>query len=350
MATKLSKDIKEPSILVKPVSRFGGLDTIHVGLIILVAILVLTILVMSYNTKITITNATNVTQQCKYGAANGTCITPVHNQSQVMMYAKRVLAGYINFNSSLSLLPYLSNVSAMNVSYLAGSREWYASVPYKSPTSNSSYIITMAIRDSNLSLAGVLFQGVGPAVISASYVAAPGVVHLAGQTGCLTGNSVKADWIVDPYAPGGISSLVAATKLRNEFGSSLNLSVDALFTQYSTTIAGTYGLNNTMNLERYMICGSVQSNFTGFVSALNASYPGTYMPESVLQGIVQRSGFNMTSLGSCMASSQQLIDAQYALAKHYNVTSSPVVVTDCQYESLPQTARQGICYSDPSLC
>jgi hypothetical protein len=346
MAAKLSKSIKEPSILVKPVSRFGGLDSIHITLMVLVAILILIVVAISYNTQVPVTNSTTSAQQCTAGQ----CSAPIHNATQVKRYAERVLAGYVGLNSSIALLPYLSNVSAMKVSYLAASKEWYATVPYTSPTSNSTYAITMAIYDSNLTLAGTLFQGVGPSSIPQNYVIAPGVVKLAGKTSCSANGPLQQEWFMDPYAPGGISSILEAEALQQKYAGKLNVSIREIFTQYSTAVADQYGLNGTLNLERYIICGSAQDNFTGFMRSLNASYSGTYVPLSVLQGIAQQSGFNMTSLDSCIASSPRLIDGQFATARYYNITSAPSVLTDCQYVSLPQTAMNAVCYARGSLC
>lgn len=342
---KASSKISEPSIIVKPVSRFGGLDNIHVALIILVAILILVVIAISYNTKITVINETqNSTQTCV-----SNCITPTHNATQARMYAERVLAGYSSLNGTVSLLPYLTNVSAMKASFLPALRQWYVSMPYTNPSGNATYTITIAIYDSNLTLAGTLFQGVSPPV-SKNYVVAPGVIQLAGQTSCSSSGSVQQDWFIDPYSPGGIQSLTQLTSLQNEFGSKINASIKPLFTQYSDAVSSTYGVNSTENLEKYILCGSQQSNFTGFVAALNASYSGSYMPLSVLQGIAAKSGFNGTSFNSCIANSQSAIDAETVVARYYNITSSPSVLTDCQYISLPQTSRNAICYARPGLC
>ncbi|MCL4365337.1 MAG: hypothetical protein M1569_03465 [Candidatus Marsarchaeota archaeon] len=345
--TRLSKNISEPSILVKPVSRFGGLDNIHIALMILVVILILLLVVMSYNTKITVINATT----------NGTAaMTPaitntIHNASQVRLYAERVLAGFSDLNSSISLLPFISNVSDMNISYVPSLKEWYVTFPYALPANKSkSYLYSFMVRDSNLSLAGVFSQGITPPSVGQDYVISPGVIKIAHQTSCSFGKPLQVYWFVDPYAPGGIPSLVTAENLQNRFGGRINITIKPLFTQYSSAVANTYGLNNTLALEKYLLCGENQKNFSGFIHSVNASYSGTYMPAYIIKGIAEQSGFNMPSLASCISSSQEVINNQVVVAKYYNITSSSSVVTDCQYLSIPETAQQAICYANSTLC
>ncbi len=346
---RLEKNLKEPSILVRPVSKFGGLDNIHIALIILVVILILLVVVISYNTTISVVNLTSGAN-CTYGSANGKCITPIHTAAQAKLEAEKILAGYSATNGSISILPYLADVDAANVSYMAGTRQWYASIPYTAPLGSNTYTLGILMDDPNLSTFSTFVQAAGqPPSVSMNYVAAPGVIKLADHASC-GGNATQIYWFIDPYAPGSVQSLVNATRLQAAYGSRANLSVKILFTQYSQRIVNTYGLNNTLNLGKYILCGSVQKNFTGFARALNASYSGTYMPQYVLLGIASSSGFNMSSLNSCIASSQSVINAQAVQASYYNVTSPTAVVTDCQYLSIPQTAEKAACYSNNSLC
>ncbi len=347
---RLNKKLSEPSILVKPVSKFGGLDNIHVALIVLVVILILLIVVMSYTNKISVVNITQG-NNCTYGSVNGTCTSPINNQSQAKLEAEKILAGYSTSNSSLSLLPYLSNVNGANVSYLPATRQWYASIPYSSPTTSNTYLLGILMKDSNLSKFTTFVQALGgTSSPTKNYVVAPGVIKLYGQSSCGSG-STQAYWFIDPYAPGSVPSLINATSLESKFAGRINVSVKILFTEYSQRIANTYGLNNTLNLGKYILCGSVQNNFTGFAKSLNSSFTGTYMPSYILQGIAEQSGFNMTSLNSCIASSSQsVMNSQALQAKYYNITSSTAVLTDCQYLSIPQTARAAACYANSALC
>ncbi len=347
---KLNKKLSEPSILVKPVSRFGGLDNIHIALLVLVVILILLMVAMSYNTKISIIN-TSQGANCTYGSVNGTCAAPLHTQAQAKLAAEKVLAGYSTSNTSLSILPYLSNVNMANVSYLPATGQWYVSIPYRSPVGSNTYLLGIFMQDSNLTKFSTFVQTVGsnPAVTD-NYVAAPGVIKLAKQSSCGT-PTTQSYWFMDPYSPGAVQSLLNATSLESKYGGKLNVSIKILYTQYSQSVAATYGLNNTLNLGRYILCGSVQKNFTGFAKALNASYPNTYMPAYILSGIASQSGFNMTSLNSCISSStQSVMNAQAFQAKYYNITSPLAVLTDCQYLSIPQTAGAAACYANNSLC
>lgn len=349
---RLNKKVSEPSILVKPVSRFGGLDNIHVALIVLVAILVLLVVAISFTTSISIVNVTNATaQNCTYAMVNGTCVHPIHTISEAKLAAERILAGYSTSSSSASLLPYLSDVAAANVSYIAQTGQWYASIPYTSTSGNETYLLGILMQDSNLSKFTTFVQMVGiNSSLSDNYVASKGTIKLYGQPSCGIGTT-QAYWFIDPYAPGSIPSLVNATNLQSKFSSRLNVTVKIQYTQYSQKIANTYGLNNTLSLGRYILCGSVQENFTGFVKSLNASYyQGEYMSPQVLSGIASRSGFNMTALNSCMASSQSVMRVQAEQAAKYNVTSPSAVVVNCQYLAIPQSASQAVCYANSSLC
>lgn len=344
---RLNKKIEEPSILVKPVSRFGGLDNIHVALIVLVAILVLLVVAMSFNTKITVINET--CQNCTSNASSS--VGASHTPSEALLQAEKVLASYANSNSSLSLLPYLSNVNAANVSYLKGPRQWYVSIPYTGPINGKSYLFGIMMSDSNLSKFSTFVQDINPSAISQNYVASYGVVKLHGETSCTAqNNSVPVYWFIDPYAPGTVAGLRNVSALKQRFGSRVNVSVKLLTSQYSLAVANTYGLNNTLMLGKYLICASTQSNFTGFVNAVSSTYQDSYMPSYLLRELAAQSGINTTSFNSCLASSQSIINGQYVQAKYYNITSSSAVLTSCQYLSIPQTAQDAVCYSDPSLC
>ncbi len=341
---KLNRKISEPSILVRPVSRLGGLDNIHLALIVLVAILLLLVIAMSFNTKITVLNST--CQNCSSSQYSTT-----HTSGQVLLQAEHILASYSSYNTSLSLLPYISNVSAAKVSYLQDLGDWYVSIPYIGPINGKSYTFGLLINDSNLSKFSPMTQTISPASISQNYVISEGVVKLHGSTSCpLQNGSVPVYWFIDPYAPGAVSSLINASNLERRFGGNVSLSVKLLTSQYSLQVANTYGLNNTLLLGKYLICASGQRNFTAFVNAVNSTYQDRYMPAYLLRELALQSGINSTSFNSCLASSQEMINGQYVQAKYYNITSSSVVLTDCQYLSVPQTAVNAVCYSNSSLC
>ncbi len=346
---KLNNKINEPSILVKPVSRFGGLDNIHIALMALVVILILLVVAVSHNTTITIVNATNVT---KTNVTNSTPGTPIHTATQAKLQAERILASYLNENNSLSLLPYLSDVNDANVSYIQSSRQWYISIPYVGPANGKTYLFGILMSDANLSKFSTFAQDINPSAVSQNYVVSQGVIKLYGRTSCTApNNSVPVYLFMDPYAPGSIQSLHNITELEQRFGDKVNVSIKILNTQYSVAIADAYGgLNNSLQLGKYLLCASTQRNFTAFVNAVNSTYQGKYVPAYLLQELAGQSGLNTTSLSSCVASSQAAINAQFTEAQYYNVTSSPAVLTSCEYLSIPQTVQNAVCYSDPSIC
>lgn len=344
---KLNKKIDEPSILVKPVSKFGGLDNIHMALIALVVILILLIVALSHNATITVVNST--CQNCT--ATNSTLGMPIHTQAQVSMQAQRILASYASLNNSLALLPYFSNVNGANISYIKSTKQWYVTVPYQGPTNGKTYLFGIMINDSNLSKFNTFVQDINPTSVSQNYVVSQGVVKLHGQTGCTSADgAVPVYWFMDPYAPGAIRSLHNATMLEQKFGNKVNVSIKILTTQYSVAIAQGYGLNNTLELGKYLLCASTQDNFTGFVNAVNATYQNTYVPAYILDELAGQSGMNTTALSSCVDNSQAAINSQFTQAHYYNITSSSAVLTSCQYLSIPQTAQSAVCYSDPSMC
>ena len=127
MKEKNAAHIKEPGLLVRPLGRFGGLDGIHITLIIVIALLFVLLAVVSYARPVVITNSTSLAN-CTYGIFNGSCARPMHNTTQIKGLTGRILASYASVNSSLSLLPFISNVSSTNVTYLPASGEWYVSV------------------------------------------------------------------------------------------------------------------------------------------------------------------------------------------------------------------------------
>ena len=349
---RLSKRISEPSILVRPISKFGGLDNIHIALLVLVAILIMLLITVSYNTKIYVINA-SISRAANLAPGNSTnysAIAPRNTASGIKLAAERILASYGTINSSLSLLPYLSNVAAANESYMPNTKQWFVSIPYTGPINGKKYLFTMTISDLNTSSFTPFVQTTSPKSVSNDYVISNGIVKLSGTTSCQSGSSVPVYWFIDPYAQGSMQSLQNLISLRSMFGSRVNVTLKILYAQASQGIAATYGLNNTMQLGKYLLCASSQGNFAGFVKAVNTTYQGTYIPAYQLQTLAGESGLNTTSLDACVASSQSAINAQAVQAKYYNITSSAAVLTSCEYLSIPQTAQDAVCYANPTAC
>lgn len=345
------KEIEESSVLVKPISRFGGLDNIHLAMLILITILIATLLLVSYSSPIAYNQtAKNNTQHCPY-YVNSSCITPTHNSSEVLMAASTLLASYTYLNSSLSILPFYTNISKAKVSFIPLQDAWYVSVPSSPPPNNATFYINMVISDKNLSAITPFIEMTRPSTNNRNYVVSDGVIQIYGKSSCASSNKTEMYWFMDPYSPGAISSLNKMIELENYFGSSLNLTPEMMFSpQYSGTVASVHGNNNTRALGSYIYCASKEPQFPNFVSALESAYSGSYLSPNTLYLLARSSGMNMTSLSSCLSSSYSAINAQNYFSNYENIVSSVAVVTDCQYLAIPQTAMQSVCYANSSLC
>lgn len=339
---KAENQIKEPSMVVRPVSKLGGLDYIHVALAALVVILIALLLVVSYGKPTTTTNHT-------VNTTNVTGVKALHNSTQVKMIMERFLASYQNINSSFSLLPFSSNVSAINVSFVPSLREWYSTVPVRWPGTNQTFTLSAIVNDLNGSVVLSQVQISRPAALSSNYVVAQGVVKVSGAYACGT-NQTSLYWFIDPYTPGSLQSLSNMTALRSKYGGELNATVKILFSQYSERIADAYGLNNSEALGEYLFCASTQDNFSGFVNNVEVQSANGYVSRSALSQLANVSKLNTSALNTCLSTSLQKINYQALLAQHYNITSSPLTLTDCQYLAIPQTTNNALCYDNNRFC
>lgn len=352
MAKKQTKaQINEAKIVLKPIGRYGGLDNIHIALLVLVAVLIALLLVISYSKpQIIIENTTNTSSTCVYGVMNGSCVYPTHNESSVLRQLGKIIASYEFVNGSLSLLPYYSIIQNTTFGYLPISKVWLAVVPVINPATGNTFSTSFLIYDSNLSLVNPYIQTVRTSQVLSDYVVSQGVVRLSNQAVCGMQAPLPVYWFIDPYAQGSISSLSNLTAVESKYGSKLNLSLKVLFASESQNIAKTYGDNNTRALGKYLFCSSKQSGFSNFVTTLNAVYSGSYLSPSLLSSLANQSGLNIPQLRGCMLNSTSAINAQALLAQYYNVTSTPSVVTDCVYSAIPQTERNAICFANSTIC
>ena len=347
---------KEPEIVIRPIGKFGGLDNIHIALIALVAILVMLMAIIAYSKPQVLVSSNVSNTTCSSFCANqiaSLSIKPLHTQSEIINYTERVLATYnfINMNSSLGIyLPFYSNVSMINASYSPSSGEWYVVVPIKNPISNSTLYASFEIYDKNLTLARSYIQTISPNKILSYKVVYPGVIAVPGKFACNIASPVQVFWFIDPYAPGSIYSLEQILKLENEFGSNVNVSVKILFGAYTDLIGSRYGVFNAQELGKYILCASEQKNFSNFVINLNALYSNNYMNNQTLYTIAKYSGLNIPMLNSCILNSTTLINRQTLLAEYYNITATPAVIVNCKYLTLPQTAANGVCFTNETLC
>ncbi len=353
MYMKTKKDsVKEPSVVIRPLGAMGGLDNIHLGLVVLVVVLVALLLAVARSKPVPVVanyTSSNSAQNCTYGIIGGKCVLPENNVSQITRVAERFLASYNYINTSLSLLPYISNVSEMKMAYDASDAQWYVSMPAKNPGSNSSFTFAMMINDRNTSQVTPLIQTVRPGMLGSDFVVSKGVVQIAGQPECAVSSPLQIYWFMDPYSPGAIASLSNLTSLRSRLGSRINASVKILYTQYSQAVASLHGLNQTLALGSYLFCASGQRSFEGFYTSIGAVYNGSYISPSQLGSLAQSSGLNMSGMEKCLGSAQAIVQRQGLLAHYYNITSSPAVVTDCRYLAIPQTELSAIRYANSSL-
>lgn len=351
-AGKKGKESKTPEVIIRPVSGLGGLDTIHLALLALVIILIGIVVVLSFSKPVVIIrNVSNSTSlNCTYAYA-GACVAPSHNASQVKTQVGKILASYINMNNSLSLsLPFYANVSGTSASFLPSSSEWYVVVPMLNPVGGAPYKTSFLLYDSNLTMVAPFIQTVAPSKILSNEVVSEGVIQVSGRTACATQAPMQLFWFIDPYAPGSVQSLSTFLYLEGRLGSGLNASIKLVYGPYSRLVGSAHGYNNTVALGRYILCASSQSAFSKFVPNLESAYSNSYISPSELNTIANYSGLDLSALNACMASSTSAIAAQGYLASYYNITSTPMAITDCQYLSIPQTSYNATCYANESIC
>ena len=335
------QNIKEPSIVIKPIGRFGGLDGIHVALAVLVVILVALLALVAY---------TQPAYLVPSNSSNSLAYNSVHNASQIKLVAERYIAAYRNTNSSLSLLPYYTNVSGMNASYSPQSHYWYVRAPFLNPITKQTIYISLYINDKNTSLVMPFLQTSGVSSFGSDHIVSSGVIQLQGRAACTSSNQVNVYWFTDPYAPGAIQTLGNATALQGRFGSHVNVSMEILFTSYTQQIGSTQGLANAEALGQYIFCASRQPNFSGFVANLQSRYTGAYISPSTMNAIASSSNLNLAQMNACISNSTAPLNNQQYFGAFYNITTTPAVITNCEYLSIPQTASSAVCLTNSSLC
>ncbi len=349
---------EDVDVVIRPITRSGGLDNIHIALIALVIILIALLFVISGSSKIMIVNSTNTTTTIytgilasNYTCTNGKCSQPMHSISQVRNYTEQVLASYSYVNGSISLISYFSDIANATYSYVPKDGRWYVTVPEINPSTGTKFDYSLVIHDSNLSIDYASVETVKPSQVVRNKVVAQGVISVNNKLTCSIQNPVQISWFMDPYAPGAVSSLNNVTALENKFGGSVNLTIKILFRGSTAQIANQSGsLFNAQELGKYILCASEQSNFARFRLNLESAYGGSYLSQPILQSISNSSRLNITQLNSCISNSTPLLNRQSLLAQYYNITTTPVAVVNCKYLALPQTAIQAVCYNNSSTC
>ncbi len=327
---------QEPVFLVKPISRYGGLDNLHISLIALAALLAILAFVLA-NFHSTVV--------CAAGELNGTCVTPSHTSAQAISAAGKIIAAYSSFNSSLSLLPYYSLINESKASYLANRDEWLVTVPYVDPFTNEQVNLTLIIRDSNLTLAQSSMQTVAPSSYSNKSVVALGTIGLPGRSDCSYSAPVPVYMFTDPYAPHALADISSAINFSAAHASQVNTSYKFIFSNYAISKYTQYGVNATQLLGGYLACASAQPRFAQFVGNLSTVYDGSPLSGSLLYQIANASGLSMGEFSSCMNNVSDALVHQAQLAYIYNVTVNPSFVVNCRYSTIPSQLGHAVGYA-----
>jgi hypothetical protein len=335
---------KEPVFIVKPALKNFGLDYLHITLIALVIILVVLALALSTFKPGTIVKTCSNGSACN--STNNSTSGTIHTSAQALIAAKNALASYSNLNTSLSLIPYYSLVNQSKVDYLNNSKEWLVIVPYIDPLANGTvFNISLLFYDSNLTLASAYIQTLKPAVTTNNSVVGLGTVQLSGQIACKTSKPVPLYIITDPYSPGMLKTLDAAVNASEKYKGSINASYYFIFSGYSQSFYNGYGELDTQQMGRYLYCASNQRNFPQFVSNLSIAYTGRPLSNLTLYQVSLGSNLNTTMLNVCMQNVTTSLNYQSEFANLYHIVSTPTIIVNCQYTTLPQTLDYAINYS-----
>jgi hypothetical protein len=336
---------KEPVFIIRPANKMLGLDYLHITLIVLVIILAVLAFALS-----TFKQAT-VTTNCQYGSVNATCNSTVHNSTQALAAAEKDIAAYSNVNTTLSLIPYYSLVNESKVDYLPSNKEWLVVVPYIDPLSNNTkFNISLLLYDSNLSLASSFLQTLKPAVSSNNSVVALGTVNIYGEAACKTATPIPVYLVTDPYAPGALNAINTTINTAKKYGSQINVSYFFIFSGYSQQYYSSFGLVQTQQLGRYMECASTQrGKFPQFISNLSIAFSGRPLENQTLYQIAEGSDLNLTQFGGCMNNVTTTLNIQNQFANLYHIISTPTIIVNCRYSTLPQTINYAINYSLKNL-
>lgn len=327
----------EPVFIVKRASRLGGLDYLHVSLIILVIILIAFAFELS---------TFKTTVQCNYGAhLNGTCITPKYNSTQAMDAAEQIIASYSTINSSLALLPYYVLPNESNVSFIGRQNEWLVTMPYKDPFTNSRLTFSMILYGQNLSLARPFMQTLSPVSHTQNMAIGAGAISLSGKVLCTSKPPYPVYMITDPYAPGAFSAIRDAINASAKYNSTINMTYKFIFEGNSIEKYHTYGANGTQLLGMYLACASAQPKFNDFMSNLSTVFDGNPLPGGILSSVVDGAGLNVSQFNTCMESVPNVMEHQAQLAVFYNITETPAFIVDCKYQAIPQTLDSVINYT-----
>ncbi len=339
---KNKSDKKEPVFIVKSASHLGGLDYLHISLIILVLILVALAFALATFKQGTLL------ETCSGNVINATCMpNNAINASELIGVHDalgRILASYGSMNSSLSLVEYSSLINQSKIYYLTNQSMWLAIVPYKDPLYKNETFNISFILNKNLSLNSAYLSTLRPNTYTSNKVVSLDTVSIAGKYLCNYSKPLPIYYFTDPYAPGFISDINASIALAKKYGNTINVSYNFLFTQYAQSYYSSYGRVSTQQLGDYLVCASSQPKFNAFISNLSMDYNGKPISNATLYQMVEGSGLNISDFNSCISNAPSTIDSQSNLAAFYNITTVPTYIIDCKYQAVPYSINSAINY------
>ncbi len=335
---------KEPVFIVKQATRMGGLDYLHISLIVLVIILIGLAFAISYfKPGAIIINCNSINASNSTCARNTTQGINAITLSALHFAIGRAIAGYGAYNTSLALLEYTSLVNQSKIYYINASSEYLAIVPYRDPLDNNKTFNISFIFQHNFTLKSAYISTINPAPTQNSAISY-GVVSLAGRYLCNYTKPLPVYYFIDPYVPGFIKQINQSIALQKEYANQIDISYNFLFTQYSASKYLSYGKVPTQRLGAYLTCASQQRKFGSFISNLSIAYQQTPLPNQTLYQMAQGSGLNLSSFNECMSNATSTLDGEATLAAFYNITTVPTYILDCKYQTVPYSAQSAINY------
>ncbi|MDE1865471.1 MAG: hypothetical protein KGH94_02430 [Candidatus Micrarchaeota archaeon] len=326
---------KEPVFIIKPVAKGHGLDYLHLALAVLVVVLIGFAFALAYSKPAQISTCNSIS-----------CGNPQHNESQVLSAANHALVYYSSLNTSLSLLPYYSKVNQSTAFYVPSGKYWLVVIPYVNPFNGLiTYNFSMTVYDSNLSIKNAFINSIVPAKIQGKSVVGFGTISVDNTAVCNTTGPMPVYLITDPYAPGAFAAIRTLINASSAYGSRIDSKYFMVFSKYAISKYQGFGLQQTQLLGNYMYCASKQPNFKQFMSNLSIAYTGQPLDNLTLGDVARGSSLDMENLASCLSNSSTAINYQADLASNYNITSTPQLIVNCKYLTIPQTLYYAINYS-----
>ncbi len=326
-----------PAFIVKPATRGGGLDYLHITLILLVLILIGIALALSRFTSVKLVN-------CEYGIVNGTCASQSYNTSAALMSAKRIIAGYAASNTSLSLIPYYTIPSEYNAIYIQSSKTWFVYTPYIDPYTNQT-VSMLLVLNRNLSLNESLSQTIPPPYTSNDYAVANGTVKLAGHVASATSKPIPVNLVIDPYSKGSVPAIKALINASKRYGNAITPEYDFIFTATAQSKYPSFGKVETQALAAYIFCASNQTGFQNFMNYTAVAFTGNPVPISSLNTIINQSDINYTYMRECVLNSAKPLYYQSLFAQFYNITETPEFIVNGEYETISTRLNASIEYA-----